>query len=96
MLFDKEELIANLEEKAISKIEMLRQEISRTMFGQLNEELFFVFDKKMEDVVGGPFSSKTKAQEYIKELDSKDLIIMTEKALAKKMGVTEFEKYFQA
>lgn len=87
MLFNKEQLVSSLQEKAHEKIEMLRHEMAQAMFDSLTEETFFVFDKKAEDVVGGPFESKAKAQSFVKEMDSKDLVIMAEKALEKKMGV---------
>lgn len=91
MLFNKEQLVLSLQEKAHEKIEMLRHEMAQAMFDSLNEETFFVFDKKAEDVVGGPFASKAKAQAFVKETDSKDLVIMTEKALEKKLGLEEGE-----
>lgn len=89
MIFDKEQLILSLQEKAHEKIEILRHEMAQSMFDALSEETFFVFDKKAEDVVGGPFASRAKAQAFVKEMDSKDLVIMTEKALEKKMGLSE-------
>jgi hypothetical protein len=89
MLFNKEKLVLTLQEKAHEKIEVLRHEMAQAMFDTLTEETFFVFDKKAEDVVGGPFKSKAKAQAFVKEMDSKDLVIMTEKSLEKKMGVSE-------
>lgn len=92
MLFDKEQLVLSLQEKAHEKIEMLRHELAQAMFDSLNEESFFVFDKEAEDVVGGPFASKAKAQAFVKEMGSKDLVVMTEKALEKIMGVKESEE----
>ena len=92
MLFNKEQLVLSLQEKALEKIEMLRREIAQAMFDSLSEETFFVFDKKAEDVVGGPFDSKTKAKAFVKNMNSKDLVIMTEKALEKKLGLKENEE----
>lgn len=92
MLFDKEQLVSSLQEKALEKIEMLRREIAQTMFDSLSEETYFVFDKKAEDVVGGPFDSKAKAKAFVKDMDSEDLVIMTEKALEKKLGLKESEE----
>lgn len=91
MLFNKEEIVLTLVEKANEKIEMLRHDMAQSLFDSLNEETYFVFDKKAEDVVGGPFASKAKAQDFVKEMGSKDLVIMTEKALEKKMGLKENE-----
>lgn len=92
MLFNKEELVLSLQEKASEKIEMLRHEMAQAMFDSLNEETYFVYDKKAEDVVGGPFGSKAKAQAFVKDMDSEDLVIMTEKALEKLLGVKESEE----
>jgi len=85
MILDKEQLILTLQEKAQEKIEILRQELAQSLFDKITEETFFVYDKKDEDVVGGPFSSKAKAMEYVKEMDSKTLVIMTERALEGKL-----------
>lgn len=92
MLFNKEQLVLSLQEKAHEKIEMLRHEMAQAMFDSLNEEAFFVFDKEAEDVVGGPFASKAKAQAFVKEMGSKNLVVMTEKALEKMLGVKESEE----
>lgn len=92
MLFNKEELVSSLQEKALEKIEMLRREIAQAMFDSLSEETYFVFDKKAEDVVGGPFDSKAKAKAFVKDMDSEDLVIITEKALEKKLGLKESEE----
>ncbi len=95
MLFNKEQLVLSLQEKAHEKIEMLRHEMAQAMFDSLNEEAFFVFDKETEDVVGGPFASKAKAQAFVKEMGSKDLVVVTEKALEKMLGVKESEAPLQ-
>jgi hypothetical protein len=87
MIFNKEELVLSLQEKANEKIEGLRQAMAESLFADLHEETFFVFDTKSEDVIGGPFATKQKAQAYVKELASKDAVIMTEKALESKMGI---------
>ena len=92
MLFNKEQLVLSLQEKAHEKIEMLRHEMAQAMFDSLNEEAFFVFDKEAEDVVGGPFASKAKAQAFVKEMGSKNLVVMTEKALEKMLGVKGSEE----
>lgn len=92
MLFNKEQLVLSLQEKAHEKIEMLRHEMAQALFDSLNEETFFVFDKAAEDVVGGPFASKAKAQAFVKEMGSNDLVIMTEKALEKMLDVKESEE----
>ena len=92
MRFNQEQLVLSLQEKAHEKIEMLRHEMAQAMFDSLNEEAFFVFDKEAEDVVGGPFASKAKAQAFVKEMGSKNLVVMTEKALEKMLGVKGSEE----
>jgi len=87
MLFNKEQLVLTLQEKVHEKIEMLRHEMAQAMFDSLSEETYFVFDKKEKDIVGGPFDSKSKAQAFAKELNTKDLVVMTEKALENKLGI---------
>lgn len=87
MLFNREEIELSLQEKVNEKIEILRHELAQSMLGgRLSEELFFVFDKKEKDIAGGPFSSKAEAQSYIDDMDDSDnLVVMTEKALKKKL-----------
>lgn len=90
MLFNKEQIALTLQEKANQKIEMLRHEMAQGLFeSNLTEDIYFVFDKKSEEVAGGPFASNAKAKAYIAEMGSKDLVVMTEKALEKKMGITK-------
>jgi len=83
MLFNKEQIVLTLQEKVNEKIEIIRQEMAESLFDALTEESFFAFDKKAEDIVGGPFKTKALALEYVKDMDAKNIVIMTEKAIEK-------------
>lgn len=89
MVFEKEEILLTLQEKANEKIEQLRHEMAQTLFeANISEETFYVFSKKEEDVVGGPFSNKQKAKQYIAdEGGSNDLLVLTDKAIRTKFGI---------
>lgn len=89
MLFNKEQLVLSLQEKVYTKIEQLRQDLAESLFEVITEETYFVFDKKAEDVVGGPFSTKAKANSFIKEMGDDNLIAMTEKAIESKFKTEE-------
>ena len=84
MILTKDEIKLTLGEKANTKLESMRQELAESLFTQLTEENFFVFNKEEKDVVGGPFGSKAKAQAFIDEMDDKaNLVVMPEKQVEK-------------
>lgn len=88
-MFDKDDILTTLQEKANEKIEQLRHEMAQSLFEKnITEETFFVYHKTEQDVVGGPFSTRSHAQPYADDMeDSSLLVVMTEKALKTKLGI---------
>lgn len=77
MFFDKEDILLKLQEKANEKIEILRHELAQSLFDQLSEELYFVYDKDKEEVIDGPFKTEQDAVSYIKNTENKNLVVIT-------------------
>jgi hypothetical protein len=98
MIFNKEDLVLSLQEKANTKIENLRQSLAESVFADLNEELYFIFDKSEKDIVGGPYDNRAKAVAALdKDFDGaskkQDLKVMSEKDVEKMLGESkEFNK----
>lgn len=89
-LFEKDDILLALQEKANEKLETLRHDMAQSLFECLsvNEETYFVYDKAEEDVVAGPFENKAKAKSYVNDMeDSENLVVVTEKNLEKKLGI---------
>lgn len=87
MFLEKEEIISSLRSKVFEKIEEIRHEISQSLFEKMeNKELYFIFDKKEEEIIDGPFITKSEAEKCISKMKRKEnLIVVTEKTL-EKMG----------
>lgn len=87
MMFDKDEVLDTLAVKANEKIEEMRHEIAQAMFDSLSEEAFYVYSKKGDEVVAGPFDSKQRAERERAQGDKHDLIVMTERDIQNKLGL---------
>lgn len=85
MMFDKDEVLDALVVKANGKLEEMRHEIAQAMFDSLSEEAFYVYSKKGDEVVAGPFDSKQRAERAAG--DKHDLIVMTERDIQNKLGL---------
>lgn len=80
MILNKEDVVLSLQEKVNEKIESMRHSLAESIFSQLSDENFFVFNKSEADVVGGPFGSKAAAEKFVAEsTDGAALVILTEK-----------------
>jgi hypothetical protein len=80
MILNKEDIVLSLQEKVNGKLESMRQDLAESIFTQMSDENFFVFNKTESDVVGGPFGSKTAAAKFVAESeDASDLVILSEK-----------------
>lgn len=88
MFIEKQDILSALQEKMHTKLENLRQELAESIFSaELSEGVFFVYDKKERDIVGGPFASKDKANAFVNDMEDKaQLEVVDEKKAEKLMG----------
>jgi hypothetical protein len=84
MIFNKEELVLTLREKANEKIERLRQELAESLFVSQEAQSYFVFDKVEGAIASGPFKTLSEARTDLLSLGVPNLIVISEEQLEKK------------
>ena len=87
MMFDKDEVLDALAVKANEKLEEMRHEIAQAMFDTLSEEAFYVYSKKGDEVVAGPFESKQRAERERAAGDKHGLSVMAERDIQNELGL---------